>query len=280
MEVNARCPACDRPVGERGVRTVTLASDFSSRSGQRFPAPDYAECGRCRILVSLDRFPSEQLADAYAHAAFRDARDETAAAKTYVSLLPRRRFSSVLEIGCGEGAFLHALRERGSGRLLGFEPDRAVPAAPGLEIRPEVWEPARDLGETFDLVACLQTLEHLPDPRAQLRSFRRHLKPDGLLFLCCHDPSHAVNRAMGKASPIYDPQHFHLFSPEGLRHLLDGAGFSIRRSRSYWNRYPISTWARLAPGPRALKKTLGLLPGSLPLPAGNFFVLAARNDTA
>lgn len=277
--MNAHCPACDRRVGGRGVRALKLDSDFSSRSGQRFPAPDYAECDRCRILVSLDRFPPERLAEAYAHAAFRDARDESAAAKTYVSLLPRDTYASVLEIGCGEGAFLRALRERGSGRLLGFEPDRAVRTSPGLEIRPEAWDAARDLGETFDLVACLQTLEHLPDPRAQLRSFRRHMKPDGLLFLCCHDPSHAVNRAMGKASPIFDPQHFHLFSPEGLRHLLNGAGFSVRRSRSYWNRYPISTWARLAPGPRTFKRAIGLLPGSLPLPAGNFFVLAARAET-
>lgn len=38
---------------------------------------------------------------------------------------------------------------------------------------------------TFDLIVCLETFEHVADPGAMLRSFRRLLKPDGIALISC-----------------------------------------------------------------------------------------------
>lgn len=277
--MKALCPACERPVSEKEIVVSALTSDFSSRSGRRFAAPEYAECPACRIRVSLqppDLGSVSSLArgGVYAASDFRDLRDERAAAATYLRLLPRKTFSSALEIGCGHGEFLRALRDRGATRLLGYEPDSSVAPIAGVEIRARTWDANAEPQESFELIACLQTLEHLPDPRAQLSSFRRHLRPDGILLLCSHDFSHPVNRLLGRHSPILDPQHLHLFTPRGLTALLRATGWTILARGHYWNSYPVATWARLAPLPAGMKNLAQGISWKIPLPAGNQFVLA------
>ena len=71
----------------------------------------------------------------------------------------------------------------------------------------------------FDHVLLTQVLEHIPEPRAVLAELHRVLKPGGTLWL---------------TAPLFYAEHekpydFYRYTQFGLRHLLEDAGFSVRK---------------------------------------------------
>jgi SAM-dependent methyltransferase len=72
---------------------------------------------------------------------------------------------SVLDIGCGAGAWLAAYRELGIVDCLGVDGDyvdRAVLLVDESVFRPQDITQTFDLGRKFDLVQCLEVAEHVP----------------------------------------------------------------------------------------------------------------------
>lgn len=71
--------------------------------------------------------------------------------------------------------------------------------------------------EAFDAVACLEVLEHTPDPDAVLAEIARVLKPGAEAWI-----------SMPFLCPIHDaPFDFQRYTEFGLRRSLEGAGLSI-----------------------------------------------------
>lgn len=95
----------------------------------------------------------------------------------------------VLDVGCGNGAFLEALSlESTALRLAGVEgSEQAVRQAPE-SLRNSIV--VRDLtsgfslpGDTFDIVVCSEVLEHLLDYRPTLASIAAHTRTDGHVLI-------------------------------------------------------------------------------------------------
>ncbi len=121
---------------------------------------------------------------------------------------PRR----VLEVGCGEGIVLAAMAARLPGtRFDGLELDettleQARTRCPGARlVRGDACElPFED--RSFDLVVCLEVLEHLPEPARALRELKRVAR-SGCLLSVPHEPFFRLgNVVRGKnVSRLGDP---------------------------------------------------------------------------
>jgi SAM-dependent methyltransferase len=101
-----------------------------------------------------------------------------------------RRPRRVLDVGCGNGSLLRALRAYWpDAALLGCDPSRDS-IAQGFGDGMKLWTgTASNLPSdvSADLVIAVNVIEHTVDPMAFLTSLRAVLEPEGLLVIVCPD---------------------------------------------------------------------------------------------
>lgn len=120
----------------------------------------------------------------------------------------------LLDVGCGNGAFLVRAREMGW-TVLGCEPDAAAVAACrglGLDVvQGDVFHPAFDQ-QHFDVITMSHVIEHVADPSALLKRAHALLRPGGLLWAALPNPRSLGLRVFGAAwRGLHIP--FHLCIP-------------------------------------------------------------------
>jgi 2-polyprenyl-6-hydroxyphenyl methylase/3-demethylubiquinone-9 3-methyltransferase len=98
---------------------------------------------------------------------------------------------TVLDVGCGGGILSEAMAHRGA-EVTGIDMGEAplkVAKLHGLESgarvsyrRITVEDMADEMPASFDLVTCMEMLEHVPDPESVVRACARLVKPGGQVF--------------------------------------------------------------------------------------------------
>lgn len=241
------------------------ASSFASRK-----VPEYMSHAmvRCRVcdLAYVDRPPSvDELAASYHAADYDSAEEAEDAADAYARaitpvLTKLRNRGSALEIGTGTAAFLERLSDAGFGELVGIEPSTAaIDAAPEHRkawIREGIFEGSDFPPESFDLICCFMTLEHVQDPGALVAAAHRLLRPGGVFVGVTHNRRAWLNRLLGRRSPIVDVEHMQLFSEQSSKELLSRNGYVEIGGASFRNAYRLGYWLRLVPMSRTLKGKL------------------------
>jgi len=272
---NRPCPICNTPAStaklflNQNIDTARLSAfSFASRKLPEFMCHRLVQCPVCD-LVYADAPPDQStLAQAYHESDFDSDEEANDAAEAYIRVirpllrdLPQRQ--SALEIGTGTGIFLDKLKAEGFAQLVGVEPSvSAISAAPAHRhawIRQGIFSESDFAPQSFDLVCCFMTLEHVRDPQVIATSARRLLKPGGALVFVTHDYRSVVNRLLGKRSPIIDIEHMQLFSQKSITELLNRSGFNDVRVSSFYNRYSLQYWLRLLPLPALLKRAMTAL---------------------
>jgi 2-polyprenyl-3-methyl-5-hydroxy-6-metoxy-1,4-benzoquinol methylase len=137
----------------------------------------------------------------------------------------------VLDVGCSAGHFLHAVREF-VGQCVGIEFNLAnvafVREKLGFEAHAVPVEETSLAERSFDLITCFHALEHMPDPRAFLKTVRRYLKPGGRVYVevpNVEDALLSVYRSEPYADFWYREPHLFNFSPATFRTLMEQAGY-------------------------------------------------------
>ena len=140
----------------------------------------------------------------------------------------------VLDLGCGAGRFVAALREAGADpvgvELAGAALERAARNAPGADLR--LAEPDGSLPlehASVDLVWCSEVLEHVADTAQLLLEARRVLRPGGRLLVTVpfHGRVKAALIALARFEAHFDPlgQHLRFYTRSSLAATLEHAGF-------------------------------------------------------
>ncbi|HTN54282.1 MAG TPA: glycosyltransferase [Anaeromyxobacter sp.] len=118
--------------------------------------------------------------------------------------------ASVLDVGCGVGAFLRAFQEAGAAEVLGIDGDY-VPRD-RLLVDPACFRPVDvahpfDLGRTFDLVVSLEVAEHVPPERADgfVASLCRH---GHVVLFSAAVPQQGGNQHVNERWPSYWIERF------------------------------------------------------------------------
>lgn len=269
MQIDRSCPVC----GTSSTRATLFTKEdinqeklsgfsFASRKTPEFMSHRMVACLECDLVYAPQPPGDTELAAAYHQAEYDSTEEAEDAADAYARAiqpvfanLPQRE--SALEIGTGTGVFLNRLQQEGFSVLVGVEPSTAAIDAAHPEqrawIRQGVFEESAFSPETFDLICCFMTMEHVPDPATVARSAFKLLRPGGAFVTVTHDRRSIVNRLLGKRSPIIDVEHMQLFSDASLTALFERSGYEQISIKAFSNRYALRYWLRLMPLPGLMK---------------------------
>jgi 2-polyprenyl-6-hydroxyphenyl methylase / 3-demethylubiquinone-9 3-methyltransferase len=142
----------------------------------------------------------------------------------YVELAAGLRDARVLDVGCGGGILSEAMA-RGGARVLGIDLSQAVldvaelhalEAKVAVEYRAIAAEElAAASPRSFDLVTCMEMLEHVPDPAATLAALATLVKPGGNVIV-----STLNRKPMAFAVAIVGAEYIARMLPRGTHEYL------------------------------------------------------------
>jgi SAM-dependent methyltransferase len=147
-----------------------------------------------------------------------------------------RSGARLLDIGCGNGAFVRTARALGWDAE-GLDPDPSAAAAgraTGLPITVGRLPKLDCPDASFAAVTMSHSIEHLHDPLAGLREIRRVLRPGGILWIATPNVNSNGHKLFGADwRGLEPPRHLVLFTAPSLTKTLSRAGFvQIRQLRS------------------------------------------------
>lgn len=203
------------------------------------------------------------------------------ARKDIEPLLPAHA-ARVLEVGCGTGSTLRWLKETGRcDEAIGLELfDSAAVVARKFADHVTVGDAERLIGDafevaSFDLILCLDVLEHMVDPWAFIAGAERLLKPGGTLIASIPNVRHLgvliplafAGRWRYQSQGILDRTHLRFFTRESALALLSTERLSVTR---WFRNLPL-----VSRGGLVNMLTFGLLRDLLAVQ----FLIAARRGT-
>ena len=167
-----------------------------------------------------------------------------------LDLFERHRGGSCLDLGCGDGNVLHALKARGllEGRTvyaLDISPNRIANVRQGNpEFHCQVadaCDPSGIADQSIDLLMSTMVIEHVPSDEAMLRQIARVLRAGGRAYISTvfKKPwAWYFHRCNGRWA--LDPTHVREYTREGqLLDLLTRAGLTVLHSRKTLLAYPL-----------------------------------------
>lgn len=241
----------------RRNRDVALGCLFCGGQELRIPYPEQlpwlAQCTVCGLRL-VDPQPSDnELGEIYngdyyatfgfdetSKDAYRQIKQATFARLLRLAQPFVGRTRRLLDVGSGVGDLLVVARNRGW-EAIGIEPNLhgaalAEATAPSATITDSI-ESYTGEDDSFELVTCLDVIEHLRRPDLALVNISRLLAPRGILMITTPDVGSLAERALGATWPHYHLDHLWYFSRSTLRRLLEHAGLEIVVHRQCWKTF-------------------------------------------
>lgn len=239
------CPICNE---SNHIKLLPFSCKDYTVSGEEY---QIAECGNCQHRFTLNP-PSEKNIGKYYKSDTYISHSNTqkglinqlyhivrkrALVKKQVIICSDTQKSkgTILDIGCGIGAFLGKMKESGW-ETFGLEPDADARAlAESLHgVVPQPPEALFSLPQnTFDAVSMWHVLEHVHRLDEYLSQIYKILKTEGVFFVAVPNfRSPDAENYQGFWAGYDVPRHLHHFCPESMHTLMQKHGFYIDKLRS------------------------------------------------
>ncbi|MBK8710340.1 MAG: class I SAM-dependent methyltransferase [Niastella sp.] len=143
---------------------------------------------------------------------------------------------SILDVGCGTGAFLATMQQAGW-QTCGVERDD-VARQNAKQLHQVVALPAEDLftiNQQFDAISLWHVLEHVHDLQNYIEQLKKLLKPKGVLFIAVPNPKSADAKTYKEYWAAYDvPRHLYHFTAKSMRILMESHGLQAEKVYPMW----------------------------------------------
>lgn len=153
------------------------------------------------------------------------------------SIIRSLKFKKVLDVGCASGFMLSQIAKEFPGaKYFGIDAyDRAIDFAnqkySGINFKVGIAEKLPYKDESFDLIICYETMEHMTYPKVALFEMRRVLKKNGALVLAMYSGS-LLFRAVwlvweNTKGRVWQGAHLHPFHHKELERLVERAKWKV-----------------------------------------------------
>lgn len=154
-----------------------------------------------------------------------------------VKKMTGKKSGTILDVGCGTGAFLHTMKEAGW-QITGLEPD-PVAAANAMElynIQPMSSEKLYDLRPgSYDAITLWHVLEHVHDLHGYMTKLKSLLKPRGKLLIAVPNYTSYDASKYQQYWAAYDvPRHLYHFSPASMKKLFSLYDLIMEKTIPMW----------------------------------------------
>lgn len=261
----------ERPYERRGGLD---AAAFAATTDEFAGYGRIVRCGDCGHVYTCPRPKAEALLRGYSDCADEAylAESSSRSINAHLSLNTIKACAAsgrLLEVGSSVGYFLNAARV--DFEVAGLEPSAWARTLAAERFKLDCWpEPieraARFPDRSFDVVAMIDVIEHLADPKTAVAAAARLLGPGGILYIVTPDIESLSAQLLGQYWWGLRPAHIQYFSERSLRALLDAQGFDIALAKSFGRIFSYGYWAsRLRHYPAWLRGPLESLIGGLNL---------------
>lgn len=220
------------------VNSCPICGNAESSSVPEQPTPPFGlrSCEGCGLIFLSPRPSAAEMAEHYADFYDKEGGEQPRPNKRQQRRAHRHfrrvqrlcpQATRLLEVGAGDGYFLHTAREAGL-KVAGVElsAPRVARAKEWFDIElfaGDVHHAPFPTG-SFEVAAMFQLLEHLHDPDAVLRRVRTLLKPGGMLIVSTPNAL-AYARKKRSVDTWRIPRHLFFFTPRTLVRLVESCGF-------------------------------------------------------
>lgn len=202
-----------------------------------FLARQIVRCQKCG-LVQVNPLPSEkEVGDLYSGDYFKNYNQYLANLPTHQAYFKKKllqiekkvKKGKLLDIGCALGVFLDLAKKRGwavTGLEI-FKEAASYCQKRGLEVILGTIEKVNFAPNSFDLVTCFETIEHMREPKEMVKEVFKILKKEGLAVFSTPNYDTWTRKLMGKFWFGYKHrEHLFFFTPKTLKLLFEKGGFS------------------------------------------------------